>query len=113
MRLARRPIALLLLVWFLPACATYQPTELAPHEKVKLSGASSTEVTVREPWVRADSIGGVTDLHPDWSVPLASVAEIKTSRFNPALTVVGIVGGVAVAVGGFYFVACVIGGGDC
>jgi hypothetical protein len=81
--------------------------------KVKLSGASSTEVTVREPWVRADSIGGVTDLHPDWSVPLASVAEIKTSRFNPALTVVGIVGGVAVAVGGFYFVACVIGGGDC
>jgi hypothetical protein len=67
MRTLRRPVAAFLFVWFLPACSTYQTTDLAPQEvvtgqqtvKVTLADAASTEVTVSEPWVRADSLGGV------------------------------------------------------
>jgi hypothetical protein len=33
MRALRRSIAAFLLVWFLPACATYQTTDLAPQEE--------------------------------------------------------------------------------
>jgi hypothetical protein len=109
MRPARRPIALLLLVWFLPTCATYQTTELAPHEavvgheavKVTLADESSAEVTVWEPWVRADSIGGVVDRNDNWSAPLASVAVLKTKQANAWLTLGVVVGGAALALGGF------------
>ena len=94
MRQLRRPIAFLLLAWFLPACSTYRTTDLTPHEAiagqetvmVTLADVESTEVTVRFPCVRADSLGGVVERDP-WSVPLSSVAEVRTKRLDGWLTV--------------------------
>lgn len=107
MRALRRPIAAFLLMWFLAACSTYQTTDLAPQEavtgqqavKVKLVDAGSMEVIVSEPWVRADSIGGVVGPDSSWAVPLQSVAEIRTKRANAALTAGAVVGGVVLAGG--------------
>ena len=76
---------------------------------MKLTDAESTEVTVREPWVRADSIGGVTEDSGDWSVPLSSVAEVKTKRFNVLLTSGVVLGGLMVVAGGLV-IYCLIEG---
>lgn len=109
----RRPIALLLLVCWLPACATYRATDVAPEVavigqravKVTLADAASTEVTVVDPWVRADSIGGMVHPIANWSVPLSSVVEVKTKRSSALLTGI-VVGGIGLAALAGYFIAC-------
>ena len=79
--------------------------------KVKLTDHASTEVTLRAPWVRADSIGGSTDADPSWSAPLSSVSELKTKRFNVWLTSGLVAGSLAVALGGFVLI-CLAAGCD-
>jgi hypothetical protein len=67
MRNLRKPIATLLLLWYLPACTRYQALEVAPQEaladtdrvavKVSQDGETRT-IYLKEPWASADSIGG-------------------------------------------------------
>lgn len=109
MPMSRRPIAFLLLAWYLPACSSYQTTALAPQEavhgqetvKVVLADTALTELVLRTPWVRTDSIGGVPcpsgrcSVGTAWSVPLDSVVAIKTKQSAPGLTALAVIGGVA------------------
>ena len=94
MRQLRRAIAFLLLVWLLPGCSTYRTTDLTPQEavvgqeavKVMLAEADANWLTVRQPWVRSDSLGGVTQDDADWSVPLVSVSEVRTKGLDWSYT---------------------------
>jgi hypothetical protein len=105
MRYLRRPIACLLSIWYLPACATYtyEPTHLEPAQaiadqkevRVTIQEDDSTarRLRVKDPWVRNDSLGGTPcfKFTAAWNedrgercavdslaVPLQSVVEIET-----------------------------------
>jgi hypothetical protein len=105
-----RPIATLLLIWYLPACASFQATGVPPEEAVANTdrailtvrdGDTTVTVHVMNPWVHNDSIGGVPctkdwqcDRTARWAASLAYVPVLKTRRPNP----LGIVLPVAIAV---------------
>jgi hypothetical protein len=116
MRLLRRPIAFLLLVWFLPACSTYRTTDLTPQEAVAgqkivrvVATPEDEAIELNAPWVRADSIGGITSTGSDWSAPLSSVNEVKIKRFNPWLTSGVVVGGLVVGAAVTLVIICGLG----
>lgn len=87
-----RPV--LLLIWFLPSCYTYRASNLAPSDAVagqkvvvvRLAGADTDVLRVKQPSVRGDSLGGTVGGDTDWIVPLASVAEVRTRQKNVPLT---------------------------
>ena len=85
MRTFRRPIAYLMMLWYLPACTSYRTTDLSPQEAVAsgesvvvtflrstggstgyvvgpdgkiVEGPGTATVHLKEPWVRGDSLGG-------------------------------------------------------
>ena len=117
MRYAPRPVALALLIWYVPACTSYRATELAPADAV--TGQRAVEVvnqfgrTIRlqDPWVRADSIGGTIDPictlvkgkrsceTQHWAVPLTSIRTIATRQPDKGktLTLVAVAGVAVVA----------------
>jgi hypothetical protein len=116
MRFLRRPVAFVLLLWYLPACTSYQTSTLAPRDAVSgepsvllkvVDGEKTKTVMVSEPWVRGDSLGG-TPCNGDtsrgwrcakdgsnWSVPLSSVVEVKTRRGDGANTGLAVLGVIA------------------
>ena len=105
---ATRPIAYLLLIWYLPACMSYQRTEVAPQQAIEgqesvivtvAAGADTTALTLQEPWVRNDSLGGITETGSDWGVPLQSVVELRTRRVHAGKTTLNVLA-VAVTVAG-------------
>ena len=115
MRSLRRPIAALLLVWYLPACTSFQPTDVAPQRA--LNGTSRAIVTVAtggatetvyldDPWATADSVGGTPcSVHTSsgwrcdpagrWSAPAEAVVALQTKKTNPG----GVIAVVAIGVG--------------
>jgi len=105
---AIRPIAYVLLIWYLPACMSYQRTKVAPRQAIEgqesvivkvAVGADTTTLTIQEPWVRNDSLGGITETDSDWGVPLLSVVELRTRRLNAGKTTLNVLA-VAVTVAG-------------
>jgi hypothetical protein len=88
------------------ACSTYQTTHVAPAEavvgqdavEVALVGAESRLVTVTDPWVRGDSLGGTVGEDTTWAVPVSSIAVLHAKQTDVTLTAVTI-GGAAVAIG--------------
>ena len=116
MRPLRRPIACLLLVWYLPACTSYKTTAVAPQEAVAGqktvivtvdAGGSQETLHVNGPWVRGDTLGGTPCRLDDnrvyrcstdeaWAVPLSQVVEVKTKQVDGFRTTVAVVGGLAV-----------------
>jgi len=116
----RRLIAIVLLAWFLPACSSFQTTDLAPQEAVEnqeqviLTVADSTGehiIRLSDPWVTPDSIGGVPcDEYFDCSagatrsVPLSSIQRLEIKRFDGTATAWA-VGVVVVAAGAVFVVA--------
>lgn len=102
----RRPAACLLLVWYLPACTSFQTTALAPADAVAdqsmvrvtvVTDGDTTRWQVKEPWVRGDSLGGSAcgsgrygevqcDPADRFAVPLSSVVELETRRGNAVRT---------------------------
>ncbi len=111
----RKPVAILLLVWYLPACATsFQPTDLSPQEvvaqeyeiKVKVRDGDRTEtVHLYDPWATSRSIGGrVCDTwacryNRTWTAPLSRVESLETRQPDAVKAVAGTVLGLAVVAG--------------
>jgi len=118
-RTFRRPIALALLLWYLPACTSYQTSKLAPRDAVSdessvllkvVDGEKTKTVMLNKPWVRGDSLGGMpcsgdtsrgwrcANDRAEWSVPLSSVVEVRTRRTDGAKSALAVLGIVAVGV---------------
>ena len=83
MRLRRyRPMALVLLVLHLGACTTWRPATVSPQQlireeqpsSVRITLTSGETITVIDPIVRNDSIGGI---------PLSDVSTVEVRRPDP------------------------------
>ncbi len=113
-----------MLVWYLPACASFQAIRPPPPSQEAIANTDRAIVTAREgdstvtaylsnPWLRNDSIGGVPctkdwqcDWTAQWAASLAHVPVIMTrtnSNWVVPLVIVGVV-----VVGGVVFAAAMM-----
>jgi len=108
MRSLRRPIALLLLVWYLPACYAYKPHALTPDlagREVRVWVADSVAVRplavrVKDFMMSGDSVSGRVCEKADprlpyctwvqWSVPRMSIRRVETSQLDGQTTAIAI-----------------------
>jgi len=99
----RRAIALALLLWYIPACTTWQvargvtPQQLIADKhpaKVRLSLASNSQVVLEEPRVAGGSLAGFVN-GKDSSVVASDVTHVEIRGINSRKTA-GLVGGLAV-----------------
>ncbi len=102
----RRAIALALLLWYIPACNTWQvargvtPQQLIADKhpaKVRLSLAGNSEIVLEEPRVAGDSLAGFLN-GKDSSVVASDVTQVAVRRVNGRMTV-GLVGGLGLLAG--------------
>jgi len=107
---------------YLSACTKWQVQQVSPQqllihgqpEKLRLSLVDNTEVVLRRPEIRGDSLYGVRDeseLRLDYAsgrppshgapaaLPLADVEKVAVRKINPVTT--GLLVGVGVAAGAF------------
>jgi hypothetical protein len=98
----RRAIALALLLWYIPACTTWQvargvtPQQLIADKhpaKVRLSLASNSQVVLKEPRVAGDSLAGFVN-GKDSSVVASDVTQVAIRKVSSGRTV-----GVVVSIG--------------
>ncbi len=98
----RRAIALALLLWYIPACTTWQvargvtPQQLIADKhpaKVRLSLAGNSEVVLEEPRVAGDSLAGFVNGR-DSSVVASDVTQLAIRKVSGGRTA-GLVGGLA------------------
>jgi hypothetical protein len=115
MRYLGRPVAILLLVWYLPACARYQPIELTPEEvfsdedrlivTLRRENGDTYQLQLRRPWATTDSIGGIEcsgicDSYQRWATPLEKVESVEKRQVDSlrsAAVVLGVLGLAALA----------------
>ncbi len=96
----RRVIALALLLWYVPACTSWQiargitPQQLIADKhptKVRLSLAGNSEVVLEEPRVAGDSLAGFVN-GKDSSVLAADVTQLAIRKVSGGRTVGLVVG---------------------
>jgi len=118
----RRAIALALLLWYIPACTTWQvargitPQQLIADKhpaKVRLSLAGNSQVVLEEPRVAGDSLAGFVN-GKDSSVVASDVTQLAIRKVSNGRTVGLVVGlglvAAAVAVGAALHNMCIL---DC
>jgi len=102
-RRIRHSIAAFLLILYLPACHHYvTPKGVTPQEyivakhpkRVRVTLADASRLTLGEPWVSADSLGGrllpardsqgsvIQPEAPTWAVPLSDVRRLEGWEFD-------------------------------
>jgi hypothetical protein len=106
MRRARRPVAVILLCCYLPACTSIKTSPLPPqeaivgHDEIIVSvsrGAASETVRVRDPWIHNDTLGGTRRTcaarghrvqcdAQQWWAPVADVREIRAREHDGTKT---------------------------
>jgi len=96
----RRVIALALLLWYVPACTTWQvargvtPQQLIADKhpaKVRLSLGSNSEVVLEEPRVAGDSLAGIVN-GKDSSVVASDVTQLAIRKVSGGRTTGLVVG---------------------
>jgi hypothetical protein len=104
MRSVRRPVSIMLLLWYLPGCMVYESQPLSPaidgkvaRLSIRDSSGRAKTIRVKDLWVRGDSVGGKAciPLNPhqpycewqEWDTPLPSVHEVEVHRLSGPRTV--------------------------